>query len=407
MKTVLLTIIAFTAAAAFGQRKLAAERSTYFDESGTVMNIDSSSYSYEWNRGFLDQHRPEFGILHDAPIYLWEYETPAIDFTTREFWGGMSFPLNLYTTATKTYNENNQCLSEVQDGYRELFTYTASGKIATHSFEYEDSPGVWEVSELTTYSYDASDRLIAVRQYDGWEGFDTQIDSTWYDGTTENVTTKKYFESLDGITFYEMGKSVTYWNAGRPDYVNYYEDNDDDPLTPIEWIAQANYNYTGNNCTSITAYFVIMGVPQTTVIAEWNYTFNAANIPTQISQSGGFGAHRTTFTYDIDNFLTSTVDEEDEGSGMYIYRNRVFYYMSAVGLNENSSIELTLYPNPAVDQLNLPSTFAQVTVYDLSGSVLIRQKGTSTVDVSHLKAGNYFIHATNEQGTATATFVKQ
>jgi hypothetical protein len=319
----------------------------------------------------------------------------------------MSFPLNLFTTATKTYNANNQCLSEVQDGYRELFTYTASGKIATHTFEFEQSPGVWEVSESKTYSYDALDRLIAVRQFDGFEGFDTQIDSAWYDGTTENVTTKKYFESLDGITFYEMGRSVTYWSAGRPNYVNYYEDNDSDPLTPVEWLAQANYNYTAINCTSITAYLVIMGVPQTTVIGEWNYTFNTANIPTQISQSGGFGERRTTFTYDADYFLTSTVDEEDEGSGMYIYRNREFYYMSAVGLNENSSVELTLYPNPVIDQLHLPSTYIQVTVYDLSGSVLIRQKGTSTVDVSHLKAGHYFIHATSGHGTATAPFVKQ
>ena len=54
-----------------------------------------------------------------------------------------------------------------------------------------------------------------------------------YDGLTENIAIFKHFESSDGVTFNIKEQSDTYWVSGHPDYVNYFEDDDADPMTPI------------------------------------------------------------------------------------------------------------------------------------------------------------------------------
>lgn len=406
MKTTLLSIFSLAALFAVGQRKLAADRTTYYNEDGSINWIDSNAYNYNWDMGFLTEHRPVFGIVGDAPVYLWQYERLNVNYTTSLHSGGSSYPLMTGGISTKSYNANGQCISNISGNYREFYTYTTSGKVETYTSEYLDGPDTWEVSEMLTYSYDGLDRIVSIVQYDGWSGYDIGIDSTFYVGSTLDIAMKKYYSSEDGIDFYEEGRSVTVWSSGRPDYVDYFEDDDSDPLTPPVWFVRGNYVYAGNNLTSLNAYLVVNDVPQTDIVSQWTFTYNSANLPLQSSQNGAFGDWRTNYVYDAQNFLTSITDEENSGSGYQVFRQTAFYYVNTSGIEEQV-LDLSVYPNPTSEILFLPGTFDEVTVYDLSGNVLIRQKNTSSIEVSRLGSGNYVIQAISDKGLAVTRFVKQ
>ena len=72
-----------------------------------------------------------------------------------------------------------------------------------------------------------------------------------------------------------------------------------------------------------------------------------------------------------------------------------YHYDQAVGLNENNS-ELTgfVYPNPTNGMLNIQSSkeLLSVKIINSLGQILIEQKNASSIDMSEMKAGIYFIH---------------
>ncbi|HEX8575421.1 MAG TPA: T9SS type A sorting domain-containing protein [Flavobacterium sp.] len=74
----------------------------------------------------------------------------------------------------------------------------------------------------------------------------------------------------------------------------------------------------------------------------------------------------------------------------------------------------TLYPNPVDDILNLASTqvieIKSVAIYDILGQIVIavpNAKLISTIDVSQLKTGNYFIKVKSDKGSSSMKFFKK
>lgn len=402
MKKILLTTISLTALFSFSQKKMVYEVEHNYSDAVTLSSIDSTAYDYVWNMGVISSHELKFSIFGDAPVYLWQYQHPNLDYTTRSIYGAANYPLNLNWSSTKTYNATNLCTSDEGTGYRDLYTYTTNNLLATETSESETSPGVWEVLERHEFYYDALDRIVKHVYFDGGVGYNTSIDSAYYDGTTENIAIYKHFESNDGINFNIIEQSDTYWTSGNPDYVNYFEDDDNNPTTPIVWSLQGNYTFSGSNCTSFKVHPVAMGMPQVSVVAQWDYTYGGNSKLASEVQSGGFGNYENYFTYDSDGLLTTVDRRTDDGNGMYTEQFIEYGYESVAGIEEKT-IEVIVYPNPATDYLIVPVSNENISIYSMGGNLMMTHNGGEKVDISRLRPGVYLL-ATS---LGKVTFTKQ
>ena len=67
-----------------------------------------------------------------------------------------------------------------------------------------------------------------------------------------------------------------------------------------------------------------------------------------------------------------------------------------VSITENNEVAFMMYPNPVKDYLTIESANAAVVkIYSVSGQMLSEQninEGTTTIDLSNLNAGIYFIN---------------
>ena len=75
---------------------------------------------------------------------------------------------------------------------------------------------------------------------------------------------------------------------------------------------------------------------------------------------------------------------------------------------------LTVYPNPTNDVLNLTAKQAielqSIAIYNVLGQMVLsvpKAKGLSTVDVSNITAGNYFLKVVTDKGVSTVKFIKK
>ena len=81
---------------------------------------------------------------------------------------------------------------------------------------------------------------------------------------------------------------------------------------------------------------------------------------------------------------------------------------SSASMNETTSIELTVFPNPASDVITVTSDakLEEVSVFDTYGN-LVNTFNSSTFSVSHLIAGVYFLTISTDQGTVQRKFIKE
>ena len=81
----------------------------------------------------------------------------------------------------------------------------------------------------------------------------------------------------------------------------------------------------------------------------------------------------------------------------------------AVGTqNAQKRSVLNLFPNPASDRLILPENTGQIRVFDLEGNMILDKyaSGDSTLDVSSLPSGLYFMELQTGTLWKSAKFVK-
>ena len=82
-----------------------------------------------------------------------------------------------------------------------------------------------------------------------------------------------------------------------------------------------------------------------------------------------------------------------------------------LGVNDESIEGLIIYPNPAIDSLNLEAAtpISNVEIVNVLGQVLISKSSNTTIsniDVSALSIGNYFIKVNSENNTNVLQFLK-
>ncbi|MGB0932697.1 MAG: T9SS type A sorting domain-containing protein [Lishizhenia sp.] len=80
-------------------------------------------------------------------------------------------------------------------------------------------------------------------------------------------------------------------------------------------------------------------------------------------------------------------------------------------LNEVSAPQLSLYPNPASDFINVktenPALLKRIEIKAMDGTTVLEQKESEKIPVAHLAAGVYFIHVRYNATTITKKFVKE
>jgi hypothetical protein len=402
MKKTLLFTLLLVSASAFSQKKLTANAACYYDESGAINWIDSNTYVYADFQGSMLSNGPVFGMEEDLSPLFWYWSTPDVDFTTSSyFYDGTQTQTN-----AKLYNASHDVTSNTSDvGTREVYTYTASGKIATYRSEY-DLSGTWYANDGVDYFYDASDRLIIKNKlsYNSGVSYISETDSLRYIGATANVERMVLFTSTDGIAFDPQGRMEFTFSGNTPVSFNYYIDYDQDPGTPLEWLLVGNYNFSGSNLTNLIGLLVVSGIPTTTEAVRIEYTYDGSNRLTSEEQTGMFGLYGHNYYYDTEGFVTrvTTLDENMNGDDVYPSVEEYFYYQSTASLEEAAEIDFTVFPNPSTDVFNIASDddIKSVAVYSLDGKKLIVQNGGNSMNASALPKGNYLLEVATSKGVA-------
>ncbi len=91
-------------------------------------------------------------------------------------------------------------------------------------------------------------------------------------------------------------------------------------------------------------------------------------------------------------------------------RNLVFPQITTEVEDLTKSVqELSAYPNPCADVLNISQTTtdARYFIYDLNGSLIYSDKAYSTINTSNLKSGIYFFTLVNNTKTRTLKIIKK
>jgi hypothetical protein len=95
-----------------------------------------------------------------------------------------------------------------------------------------------------------------------------------------------------------------------------------------------------------------------------------------------------------------------------IYRYEAHFISIITGIeNIKTDTGLSIYPNPAMDQLTIGTPVGgQLSVQSLSGQQLIQQTVTipaTTLDVKTLPAGVYVVKVADKKGVQVGKFIKQ
>ena len=64
----------------------------------------------------------------------------------------------------------------------------------------------------------------------------------------------------------------------------------------------------------------------------------------------------------------------------------------SVGINENTTTEFSLYPNPAQDVLSIDGVFKSIEIYNLVGKLVLASDNKSEINISNLANGSYYVN---------------
>lgn len=81
----------------------------------------------------------------------------------------------------------------------------------------------------------------------------------------------------------------------------------------------------------------------------------------------------------------------------------------ALAVSSANKAKVSIYPNPAIDYLNVTSAskISSVEIFDISGKKVSAELVDNAVDVQNLSKGAYVIKITDASGTTTQKFIKE
>lgn len=115
----------------------------------------------------------------------------------------------------------------------------------------------------------------------------------------------------------------------------------------------------------------------------------------------------------LDSFMQ--IDIIDDGS--FAFQNgvvgdtgltgTVFYDFSTLSVPEVALAQISIYPNPASDYINISTTnnIQYVEMFDILGKKVIHSESISKISVSHLQSGIYIVKVFTDKGKITKKIV--
>lgn len=284
------------------------------------------------------------------------------------------------TTSEWVYSMKNEYTYNTSDKCTQILTYTWDGDLS-----------MWIVGMKDEFTYDANNRMA------------TSIHSIWYDEATLWFPMMKY-EYAYGTS----GKTATEIRSNW-DFMN------------NKWVNDSKYEFAydanGNNNQSIVSNWNHQ-TSQWDLFSKEENTFDLAyQFSDLIFPSGAPSLN--TYNWNIAAGIVNKPLADtgflwnSTGTSWSNNEKTIYYYseLNGTGTNELKANEFMIYPNPVSDgfRLNTAGKVVQVSIYDLSGSLLLAKQISDNeyINVSTLSQGIYMVRVASENGLITKKFVKR
>jgi hypothetical protein len=83
-------------------------------------------------------------------------------------------------------------------------------------------------------------------------------------------------------------------------------------------------------------------------------------------------------------------------------------FVGGIHSNSRNTLDASVYPNPAKEELNIKATTrVSFVVYNIAGTALIAGKDKKSIDINGLPPGTYLIKITDEKSERSSSFIFQ
>jgi len=403
--------------------------------------MDSSRYVYSGSRYSdvtnldINSYSDNFFPSNEAqPFELGKYQYNYLAYDTLYYYESSEGALILSGITVKGYDGSNRIIQmstrnfyggNMVNDFSDHIDYAGSAndiqkvvRIADTSFPLV---GLYDTTDVFTSNYGSGGERLSDSMYSpGWPVL-TRIDYAYTsDGLIASGT---YSTSMDGVSYNPGSRSVyTYDGSGRlvTSLREYYDGTG--------WYPNYmdSFSYTGS--APLYTHNVSFGYDNVSSSWEPEFQLDATLMPgftaydtVYIKQDDGDGFNNWAFfklSYNTNQHLT-TMEGYPWMEGAYLpfpVLFQYFYYEAmpvSVPAVAAQPVALKFYPNPATSHINVEASGkVSVSVYNLSGQLLIQQSGAAQngglqLNVASLPAGTYVADVQTEKGSSKVKFAKQ
>ncbi|MBI1305557.1 MAG: T9SS type A sorting domain-containing protein [Bacteroidetes bacterium] len=346
------------------------------------------------------QFTPTNRMPGDSQTFWYNANGNVIDDTIFQFNGGLDFTINRYTHSE--YDSNGKLTLQTLDYWnsskpskwsKRVLVYNPSGLLSSDTrFLWDNSSSQYKNNSRDVYVYNQQNQLVTKMYQDYQGGFVTLSQEAYTYYTDGKMKSKKnsdfsqpgtywlntYFYNANGLL--ETDSSVVY-DPGTKQFYNYqYRNLIYDASNRISRIEFKQFQPPTNEVVSrtIDSLFYLNNDLRSEI---HHYKSNSSG--KMLEQPATF------YTYENNYSKISKCTELECIS---------YYYHQSIAAIEKTSedVEFEFYPNPATSEINVSvnSLPTELTIYDLSGRILIQQKMQNfneKIDIQFLAPGTYVI----------------
>ncbi len=193
-----------------------------------------------------------------------------------------------------------------------------------------------------------------------------------------------------------------------------YYVNDVEPRISPTLVIDENLNFEGLVCNEYGGYFSYDQANDFLILEDFGPCLcGTCNNPPQSHvdlENDYFEYFSPTLEY---QYLLNTNPSTNVSSLMLFAfpGHELVYSTEQLSVQENTSADFKIYPNPVSDQLFISSENLQIeniNIYSMSGKEIMNfETNEKAFDVSTLSKGIYFIEVTSQEGTSSQRFIKE
>ncbi len=389
---------------------------------------DSFTYAYNSNYGY--DPTPETFETDYINTYLYYNQNNLYD--ASKHYMSMGGPLTLSDSTANTFGGNHKLVNNYTDnfafGMQETYNYQYNAN-EKKTVELDSMYNNGTINKFKyTFAYNANGKVIELRgsSWDAGAWVEEELDTLIYDGTGRLTQVKVYsYDIPNAIWVNDYLMNYTY-NAGNKITAEIAQawngaswDND--------YKTENIYN-AGNKLLSVTSSSWdganwVYDSKDSFIYAAGNYPVTAINIYWDDMANAWVNSYKNDYTYNAANQIETILNHSwNTGTNTWdISDNATLYYQNYTPESVNTvselSAELTLYPVPVQDILNIEVSLAEkqnteIIILDITGNPVLTKvsntdaKFLQVLNTASLPSGNYILLLKGEKGTLSRKFTK-